>query len=69
LMVFLDGCSAQSKGGRVHHSCRTRVVAATTYNLFEHMAKQSFREDLFYRLNAIHVVLPEEDTFEIFDGR
>jgi transcriptional regulator with PAS, ATPase and Fis domain len=30
------------------------------------MAKQNFREDLFYRLNAIHVVLSEEDTFEIF---
>jgi two-component system nitrogen regulation response regulator NtrX len=58
LMVFLDGCSAQSKGGRVHHFCRTRVVAATTYNLFEHMAKQNFREDLFYRLNVIPFVVP-----------
>jgi DNA-binding NtrC family response regulator len=66
LMVFLDRCSAQSKGGRVHHFRRTRVVAATTYNLFEHVAERHFREDLFYRLNAIHVVLPEVDTFEIY---
>jgi len=65
LMAFLDRRSAQSKGGRVQHSRGTRVVAATTYNLFERIAQQRFREDLFYRLNAIHVVLPEHDTLEI----
>jgi DNA-binding NtrC family response regulator len=65
LMVFLDRRGAQSKGGRLHHFRRTRVVAATTYSLFEQIAEQRFCENLFYRLNAIHVVLPEHDTFEI----
>ena len=68
LMVFLDRRSAQSKIGRVQHSRGTRVVAATTYNLFERMAQQRFREDLFYRLNAIHVVLPEHDTLDVLPG-
>jgi transcriptional regulator with PAS, ATPase and Fis domain len=67
LMVFLDRRSAQSKGGRVQRFRGTRVVAATTYNLFERIAQQRFREDLFYRLNAIHVVLPEHDILEIVD--
>jgi len=61
LMVFLDRLSAQSNGGRAHHVRRTRIVTATTYNLFEQIAEQRFREDLFYRLNAIHVVLPEHE--------
>jgi DNA-binding NtrC family response regulator len=68
LVVLLDRRSAQSKGGRVQHVRGTRVVAATTYNLFERIAQQRFREDLFYRLNAIHVVLPEHDIFDVLPG-
>ena len=35
-----------------------RVLAATHRNLDEHIARGDFREDLFYRLNVIPIILP-----------
>jgi DNA-binding NtrC family response regulator len=35
-----------------------RVIAATNRNLREMIAQGQFREDLFYRLNVIHLVVP-----------
>jgi DNA-binding NtrC family response regulator len=38
---------------------RTRVIATTEANLVEEAAAERFNEDLLYRLNTIHIVLPE----------
>jgi transcriptional regulator with PAS, ATPase and Fis domain len=38
--------------------CNVRIIAATHRNLEESIARGAFREDLFYRLNVVNVVLP-----------
>ena len=38
-----------------------RVIAATNKNLQEEIAKGNIREDLYYRLNAIHIKVPGLD--------
>jgi DNA-binding NtrC family response regulator len=35
-----------------------RVIATTSRNLFQAVEAQRFREDLYYRLNIIHIVVP-----------
>lgn len=45
-------------GGVKPVSVNIRIIAATNKNLKNEMVKQKFREDLFYRLNVVHIVLP-----------
>ena len=45
-------------GGDYETPIDVRVVAATNHNLEEAVAAKSFREDLFYRLNVIHIEVP-----------
>ncbi|HZP49289.1 MAG TPA: sigma-54 dependent transcriptional regulator [Vicinamibacterales bacterium] len=50
----LQKVGADQTGGRVN----VRVVAATNRSLSDMIAQGLFREDLFYRLNVIHLVVP-----------
>jgi transcriptional regulator with PAS, ATPase and Fis domain len=59
LLRFLENGEIQRVGAdRVQTGSDVRVIAATNRNLLERVAEKSFREDLYYRLNVIHVVIP-----------
>jgi DNA-binding NtrC family response regulator len=45
-------------GGRASIPVDVRVLAATNKDLLAEIAKGAFREDLFYRLNVIHIHMP-----------
>ncbi len=59
LLRFLETGELQKVGadgsGRI---VNVRVVAATNRDLREMIKQGTFREDLFYRLNVIHIVVP-----------
>ncbi|OGQ77758.1 MAG: Fis family transcriptional regulator [Deltaproteobacteria bacterium RIFOXYA12_FULL_58_15] len=57
LRVLQEG-QIESVGGQRVIPVDVRVVAATNRNLEEDVKEGRFREDLFYRLNVIRVVLP-----------
>jgi transcriptional regulator with GAF, ATPase, and Fis domain len=49
-----------------------RVLAATNRNLYERTQAKEFREDLYYRLNVVHLVVPplrarRDDVRPLFD--
>ena len=50
----LQKVGADGDGRRVN----VRVVAATNRNLRDLITQNQFRDDLFYRLNVIHIVVP-----------
>lgn len=60
LLRFLETGELQKVGADqvTHASANVRVVAATNRNLRDLIAEGEFREDLFYRLNVIHLVIP-----------
>src|SRR4029077_6787173 len=59
LLRFLESGEIQPAGSDVVQVVRNvRVIAATSRNLFEAVAAQTFREDLYYRVNVIHIVVP-----------
>ena len=45
-------------GGEETLEVDVRVIAATNRNLEEEIAQGRFREDLFYRLNVVHIQVP-----------
>jgi two-component system NtrC family response regulator len=45
-------------GGMRSLAVDIRILAATNKNLKEEMTRGNFREDLFYRLNVVHISLP-----------
>lgn len=59
LLRFLETGEIQPVGGTVNsRRVNVRIVAATNRDLVEAVSASEFREDLFYRLNVLHLRLP-----------
>jgi DNA-binding NtrC family response regulator len=57
LLRFLDSGEFRRVGGNKNLNADVRVIAATNRNLKDAIKERQFREDLFYRLNVINIVL------------
>ena len=57
LLRFVETGEVQRVGGGMIR-VSVRLITATHRNLREEIAQGSFREDLFYRLNVIHIEVP-----------
>jgi transcriptional regulator with PAS, ATPase and Fis domain len=59
LLRFMETGELQKVGAdRVQGRVNVRVIAATNRNLRDMITEGTFREDLFYRLNVIHLTVP-----------
>jgi DNA-binding NtrC family response regulator len=59
LLRFFDSGEIQRVGSdRRNLRVNVRIVAATNRNLLERVAANEFREDLYYRLNVVHIGIP-----------
>jgi two-component system, NtrC family, response regulator AtoC len=58
LLRFLEEKAFKRVGGAHDIRVDVRVIAATNRNLEEQVRSGQFREDLFYRLNVLPIVLP-----------
>ena len=58
LLRFLQEQCIERVGGRQEIQIDARVIAATNADLKKGMAAGTFREDLFYRLAVVQIVLP-----------
>ncbi len=59
LLRFLESGEVQRVGAdRLQSRVDVRVMAATNRNLIDRIAVKEFREDLYYRLNVIHLLIP-----------
>ena len=58
LLRVLETGDFQPLGSSTSQHANVRVIAATNQDLREAVRKQSFREDLFYRLNVVPLVVP-----------
>jgi len=74
LLRFLETGEIQRIGAqRAIASVDGRVITATNRDLMEGIDAKTFREDLFYRLNVIHIAVPplrerREDIGQLFDS-
>jgi DNA-binding NtrC family response regulator len=59
LLRFLETGEIQRVGSeRILQAVDVRVIAATHRRLVDHIADKTFREDLYYRLNVVHIEVP-----------
>ncbi len=58
LLRVLQERSLERVGGNKTISVDVRIITATNKDLKEEVDKKSFREDLYYRLNVIHIHVP-----------
>jgi two-component system response regulator PilR (NtrC family) len=58
LLRIVQEKSFKPVGGTKEISVDVRIISATNINLEEQVIKGTFREDLFYRLNVIHIRIP-----------
>lgn len=58
LLRVLEEQTFRRLGGLKDIQLNVRVIAATNRNLREQVAAGQFRQDLYFRLNVIHIVIP-----------
>jgi two-component system response regulator HydG len=58
LLRVLEERSFERVGGEENISVDIRIIAATNRDLSEYVKQGKFREDLFFRLNVVDIVLP-----------
>jgi DNA-binding NtrC family response regulator len=58
LLRILESGEFSRLGSSSVNKVDVRLIAATNRNLQEEVKKRNFRQDLFYRLNSVNIVLP-----------
>lgn len=58
ILRFLQEGEVRKIGGTRTIKVNTRIIAATSKNLEEDIKTGKFREDLYYRINVIHIHIP-----------
>ncbi|NOZ09012.1 MAG: sigma-54-dependent Fis family transcriptional regulator [FCB group bacterium] len=58
LLRILEDKSVRRVGGNKEMKLDLRIVTATNLDMQEQVDKGKFREDLYYRLNVFHIILP-----------
>ena len=59
LLRTLQERTVRRVGGRENIEVDVRIIASTNRDLSESVRRGEFREDLFYRINVVNIVLPE----------